>query len=221
MRVQSITRMRLGLGRLRKVTPPRSWPSRQRNSEATVSIDNQPTGTRETAAERRVKALELRKQGQSYRAIAAQLGINERTAHTDVQRALRALAALEQASAAEYRTMELERLDTLTVEAARVLSATHPLVSGGKVLRDVTDDGPKLAAIDRLLRISESRRKLLGLDAPAKTALTNPDGTPAAYAELRTVVLTLLAPYPDLRLALAEQLAQLPEVSDDDQRADS
>lgn len=163
------------------------------------------------AAERRQKALELRKQAQSYRAIAAELGISLGQAHDDVQTALAELAELEHASAAELRTMELERLDVLTVEAVRIMTTTHPYVSGGKVLKDVADDGPKLAAIDRLLRISESRRKLLGLDAPAKTALTNPDGTPAAYAELRTVVLNLLAPYPDLRLALSDQLAQVAE----------
>lgn len=173
------------------------------------------------AAERRHQALELRKQGQSYRAIAAALTVSVATAHADIQQALGELAELEHESAAEYRTMELERLDTLAVEAWRVLSVTHPLVSGGKVLNGYADDGPKLGAIDRLLRISESRRKLLGLDAPTKTALTNPDGTPAAYAELRTVVLNLLAPYPDLRLALADQLAELPEVSDDEQPAAS
>src|SRR4029078_1889290 len=117
----------------------------------------------------------------------------------------------------EYRAMELARLDTLALAAANVLSATHPYVSGGKVLKDVTDDGPRLAAIDRLLRISESRRKLLGLDAPAKTALTNPDGTPAAYAELRAVVLQLLATYPDLRPALSDQLANVDEVPDGNQ----
>ena len=60
--------------------------------------DNQPAGTRETAAERRQQALELRKQGNSYRAIGAALGVSEKTAHQDVQRALRALAALELAS---------------------------------------------------------------------------------------------------------------------------
>lgn len=174
-----------------------------------------------TAAERRQQALELRKQGQSYRALATALGVSVSTAHTAIQQALAELAELEHESAAEYRAMELERLDTLTVEAWRVLSVTHPLVSGGKVIKGYADDGPKLGAIDRLLRISESRRKLLGLDAPAKTALTNPDGTPAAYAELRTVVLNLLAPYPDLRLALAAQLAAQPDESDDAQSADS
>jgi hypothetical protein len=125
------------------------------------------------AAERRQRALELRKAGASYRTIGAQLNISEKTAHQDVQRALGHLAELELASADELRTMELLRLDKLMLEAARILAATHPLISGGKVLTGftesgkpigLTDDGPKLAAIDRLLRISESRRKLLGLD---------------------------------------------------------
>lgn len=162
--------------------------------------DHDP-GKKEAAAERRNKAFELRKQGVGYRAIGAALGISEAQAHRDVQAALKRLATLEMASAEEYRTLELARLDTLTVAAARCA-------------RGATGDATRLAAIDRLLRISESRRKLLGLDAPAKTALTNPDGTPAAYAELRTVVLNLLAPYPDLRLALADQLAQVDEVTD-------
>lgn len=182
------------------------------------------------AAERRYKALDLRKQGQSYRAIGAQLNISEAQAHTDVQTALRRLAALELASADELRALELARLDMLIVEAARVLAATHPYVSGGKVLSGftpdgqpigLTDDGPKLAAIKELRALSESRRKLLGLDAPAKIAQTNPDGTtPAAYAQLRTVVLQLLAPYPDLRLALADQLVQVDEVPDGDAPGD-
>jgi Sigma-70, region 4 len=116
------------------------------------------------AAERRQQALELRKAGESYRAIGQQLNISEKTAHQDVQRALARLAEMELSSADELRTMELARLDKLTVEAARVLAAPHPLVSGGKVLDGLTDDGPKLAAIDRLIRISESRRRLLGLD---------------------------------------------------------
>jgi hypothetical protein len=34
------------------------------------------------------------------------------------------------------------------------------------------DDGPVLSAIDRIVRISESRRKLLGLDQPAKTQVS-------------------------------------------------
>jgi hypothetical protein len=183
-----------------------------------MAIDNQPTGTRENAAERRVRAFELRKSGVSYRRIGDALGVSEAQAHRDVHGVLAELAAQEQASAEEYRALELERLDGLVVEATRILYKTHPLVSGGKVLSGftsdgkaigLTDDGPKLAAIDRLLRISESRRKLLGLDAPAKVAPTNPDGTPyEAQQNIIGVVLNLLAPYPDLRLALAAQLTE-------------
>lgn len=191
-----------------------------------MAIDNHPAGTRETAAERRQQALELRKAGHSYRAIGAELGMSEAQAHRDVKAALTRLAQMELASADELRTMELTRLDTLAVEAMRVLLATHPLISGGKVLSGfteegtaigLTDDGPKLAAIERLIRISESRRKLLGLDAPAKTALMNPDGSPLAahYIELRTVLLQVVPP--EHRPALAAAL----ELLNDDQPADS
>lgn len=99
-------------------------------------------------------------------------------------------------SAAEYVALELERLDAAQFALFQHLDAGDPQI------------------INSWVKVSESRRKLLGLDAPTKTALTNPDGSPAAYAELRTVVLNLLAPYPDLRLALAEQLD--PEIIHDD-----
>src|SRR6266542_3648245 len=105
-----------------------------------MGIDNQPTGTRETAAARRQQALDLRKAGASYRAIGAQLNISEAQAHRDVKAALARLAELELESADELRTMELDRLDALTLEASRILRATHPLISGGKVLPNLTDD---------------------------------------------------------------------------------
>ena len=52
----------------------------------------------------------------------------------------------------------------------RLSSAAPPPFAGrGKVVyedngRPMIDDGPNLAAIDRLVKISESHRKLLGLD---------------------------------------------------------
>lgn len=191
-------------------------------------IDNQPAGTREDMAERRVKAFELRKVGYSYRQIGRALGVSGKTAHADVQAVLAELAEQRIERAAEYVTMELERLDQLTLAAARVLQATHPFISGGKVVSrftsdgvpiGLTDDGPRLQAIDRLLRISESRRKLLGLDAPTKIAATNPDGTaPAVYAELRTTVLALLPM--EQRLLLADALDRMIDVTPLDRPSD-
>lgn len=148
-----------------------------------MAIDNQPAGTDAIIAQRRLRALELRAAGASYRAIGAQLRVSGKTAYEDVQAVLAELSAQTFASADEYRTMELERLDALTMEATRILRSPHPLISGGKVLSGftdegkpigLTDDGPKLQAIDRLLRISESRRKLLGLDAQSPIIVERP-----------------------------------------------
>lgn len=70
------------------------------------------------------------------------------------------------------RDEEAERLDMLASVAMRVLNTMHFTMSAGQVVeRDgvpLEDDGPVLAAIDRLLRISESKRKLFGIDAPVK-----------------------------------------------------
>jgi hypothetical protein len=157
-------------------------------------------GQKEAAAERHVRAFELRKQGYTYREIGVALDVAGKTAFEDVRRVLAELAETRLESAAEYVAMELEHLDMAQQALYQHMNSGDPQI------------------INAWVKVSESRRKLLGLDAPAKTALTNPDGTPAAYAELRTVVLALLAPYPDLRLALADQLAQRTEdVTDGDQ----
>lgn len=121
--------------------------------------DAQP-GKSEAAAARRVKALDLRKAGASYRQIGAQLGVSEAQAFNDVKAALDALNKLEIAAAEDVRRLELERLDTLTL-------ALWPNAKSGKE-----------GAIDRILKLMERRAKLLGLDAPTKQELSGPDGEP-------------------------------------------
>lgn len=101
--------------------------------------------------DRRAKALELRKGGSSYRAIAKKLNVDVATAYNDVDSALKSLTRLNQSSVEELRTIELERLDTM-------LLAIHENVKSGH-----------LGAIDRALRIMEQRAKLAGLYAPVKT----------------------------------------------------
>ncbi|AVH59996.1 MULTISPECIES: hypothetical protein [Streptomyces] len=85
-----------------------------------------------------------------------------------------------------YRTLhlarleaELVRLSELEARAKQVLDRHHITVNNGRVIsidgEPLQDDGPVLAAIDRLIKIedarrknNESQRKLLGLDAPTK-----------------------------------------------------
>ncbi len=102
------------------------------------------------AAERRIQALELRKAGASYRRIGEALGVAAVTAHNDVHRALADLIAAQNSSAKEYQALELERLDAMLLAVWTDASHGH------------------LGAVDRVLRISERRAKLLGLDAPLK-----------------------------------------------------
>lgn len=125
-------------------------------------------------AEREAEAARLRSRGHTYQHIAEQLGFsNKGTAYHAVQRALAEVVAEPAAEAVQF---ELDRLDQLHRAALAVMEAEHITVNNGKVIelhgQPLPDDGPVLAAIDRLVRISESRRKLLGLDSPVKTQIS-------------------------------------------------
>jgi hypothetical protein len=119
---------------------------------------------------RETDALQLRRNGATYPQIAERLGLSTSGAHEAVKRALdRTLTE----AAPDVRKLELERLDSLLVTALTVLARPHPLVQGGRVVLDqqgqpLRDDGPTLAALDRVLKIQERRARLLGLDAPTK-----------------------------------------------------
>ncbi|MBB1251760.1 hypothetical protein H3146_00035 [Streptomyces sp. OF3] len=110
-----------------------------------------------TEAARTEKILRLRVAGLSLRAIAGQVDMS----HEGVAGRIRAaLAELVVPVAEEYRQLETVRLDDLSREVYRVLASAG-------------DNGElRLRAVDRLLRIGESRRKLWGLDAPEPLAVT-------------------------------------------------
>lgn len=110
-------------------------------------------------------AARMRAAGFSYQEIADNQSVSVSTSHGRVQRAL---AAVPVEAVAELRTVELQRLDDMLKQALIVLRKDHPLVSHGRLVPGVSDARPKLAAIDVMLRISSSRRRLLGLDAPIK-----------------------------------------------------
>lgn len=127
------------------------------------------------SAERDAEAAYLKADGLTYQQIADRLKFCDRgEAWRAVQRAL---AAIVRDSAEKLRAVEAAKLDELYVEALDVLSRDHVTVSHGKVVKGddgqpLLDDGPKLQAIDRLLKVRESYRKLLGLDAATKTEVS-------------------------------------------------
>lgn len=126
--------------------------------------------------DRDVRAVELARRGLTYDQIAAQMGYRDRSgAYRAVQRGL---TDAYRESADALTQLEMERLNALTRLFEKIIATKHYAVSlgSGKVVMDpldprqpLQDDGPALAAGLALLRVSESRRKLRGLDAPSRS----------------------------------------------------
>lgn len=132
-------------------------------------------------AENDAKAARLRAQRKTYPEIAEIMGCSLSTAYNRVWRAIRS-APVEDGQA--LRDAELAHLDVLAAKAWEVLVSEHPLVSNGKRFDDLRDAAPVLAAIRELRQLSESRRKLLGLDAPVKHDVKVSDGLDADIERL-------------------------------------
>lgn len=128
---------------------------------------------RARVGEQAARAYELRLTGMTLAAIAKEMGLSVGTVHARIEAHL---AGHVDPLADEYRRVELDRLDDLQRRAYEVLDAKHLVAQNGKVVEHegapLRDHAPVLAAIDRLVRISERRAKLLGLDMPAKVSAT-------------------------------------------------
>jgi len=133
------------------------------------------------AREREVEALNLRKSGATYDQIGKALGITTQGAYKAIIRSLKRLNEQNSESSEELRRLEIERLD-------RMLVAIWPQVLNGNQ-----------GAVDRAIKISERRAKLLGLDAPTRADITsNSDKiTPIGVVPIEYKSgLTVLAPRP-------------------------
>ena len=133
-------------------TPDPEPTSEPRTRSADGEFESSPEGMRLAA-----EAADLRARRMSYRQIAEHQGCSISTAHDRVKRAL---AAIPVEAVDHLRSVELEHLDSL----ARVLLLITPATSGATRTE-------RIQAVRELRQISESRRKLLGLDAPTNINL--------------------------------------------------
>lgn len=149
-----------------------------------------PRAVRATVADRRAKLIQYRLAGRRYDDVYQELGYaSARAASRDFSRALEANIAEQRTSIEVYRETEilrldaeLERLDRLYAKVEKILDKFHVTVQFGKVIEldgePIEDDVPVLAAVDRLVKIEDARRrnaerraKLLGLDAAQRVSM--------------------------------------------------
>lgn len=109
------------------------------------------------ALDRRIRVLDLRKQHFSLRDIARVVKVSHQTVKNDLDQSLQELSKTEQHKTEEYRMLELQRLERVS---HHVLTSALSTDKDGKV-------SVNLQAVEEYRRLSESRRKLLGLDMPA------------------------------------------------------
>lgn len=121
------------------------------------------------------RAAEMRSRSMTYEQIGQQLGVTRQAAHKMVQRAIE---DIPKEGGENARAMELMKLDYIERRAFVIANTKHPSISnsGKVVVRDgggeIEDDAPVLKALDTLLKVSLTRSKLLGLNAPTQTELT-------------------------------------------------
>lgn len=156
-----------------------------------MAAGNATSTKRALTLQRQQAALELRRAGQDYREIARKLGCGKTAAHRLVTDAMQECRDQIAGDADELRTEELSRLDGM--------------------LAGLWQDARKgdVAAVDRVLKISERRAKLLGLDAPVRLAHTGNDGGPILTRndgiDLATLTDEELRAYEDLARAVEER----------------
>jgi hypothetical protein len=121
--------------------------------------------------ERDAQALRLSSMGYSHSQINEQLRFG---GVSNVGRALkRARERVLSAPVKQHVATQLAKLDYIGARLIEIMFRQHVVVSGGKIVTDdqgnpLQDAGPELACLRELRSVSESTRKLLGIDAAAK-----------------------------------------------------
>lgn len=168
-------------------TDDRTIESDDNDLGPTVSI---PGGQTMTSLERDARAVQMRAMCYSYSEIADTLGYGGApNAHRAVARAHKRI--LKPAVMTHVAT-SLAELDAIIVRLIGIMHRRHVITAKGEIVRDeagnpLIDSGPELAALAQWRQATESRRKLLGLDAAAKIDV-NTDG----MSDVDVAILTLV-----------------------------
>ena len=158
------------------------------------------------------EAAEMRSRAMSYSAIGRHFNVSKQTAHNMVERAI---ADIPREGTEDVVRLELEKLDFLERTLYDIMQKEHLIVTAsGKVATvdgvPLPDDGVTMKAIDGLLKVSERRGKILGINAPTKHEVITLD---IVEAEIRRLESELGAKDDNQATEIAgiETPAELPE----------
>jgi predicted transcriptional regulator len=131
-----------------------------------------PQGTTKTGAgaielaERKARAIELRRQGMTYRAIGKEMGLSHTAIYLYVNELLDTIEALQTDTVNAYRQIQNELIAIGIEETLEILNT--PASSELEDMRQMK----RLQAIDRMNKLLERQSKLNGLDMPTKIEQT-------------------------------------------------
>jgi|SRR5688572_5955205 len=170
--------------------PVRKKPGRKKGQKR-IKVHQSKRDLRNAEMQRDVAA--LRRKGYSFDRIAAELKCAPSTAYEHWKALLARTRKEAEQTAEDMRELELARLDDWTADLNDILRDPLGLEATGLVGEDADpeerarvaaalDPGKatdlKLKAYERLIKISQRRSELVGLDAPKKSEITGKDGEP-------------------------------------------
>jgi hypothetical protein len=114
------------------------------------------------------RAAMLRSRGKTYKQIGEMLGIPLQTAYSMVKRAIDDIPT---EATVELIALELAKLDNHEQKYYGIMEKLHQHVTLKGDIVEFDDDALVMKALEGLLKISDRRAKLLGLNAPVRTEL--------------------------------------------------
>lgn len=143
-------------------------------------------------AQRDAEAARLRARGLTFQQIADQLGYSDRSAARMGWK--RVIDGVVIEAREDVLKLELDKLDRMEREAIEIMETFHFVVSDGRIVftgdkddpnrTPLHDDGPRLAAIDRWLKVSQHRAKLMGVYAPTRSEVVTLESVDAEIRRL-------------------------------------
>lgn len=119
--------------------------------------------------ERDHEAAMLRSRRKTYAQIGEHFGVSKPAAYQMVQRAI---GEIPKEATVELIALELAKFDHLEQKYYEIMERFHPHISASGQVIEIENDDPTMKAMEGLLKISDRRAKLLGLNAPTRTELT-------------------------------------------------